>query len=496
MKKHKLINNKNNVKKELNVILNEMNDKHNYFYDYSLVDYKNNYTKIKIICPTHGMFEQSPRKHLSGQGCSKCGKEKTKNKLTKTNDSFKNEANIIFNYFYDYSLVDYENNNTKIKIICPTHGVFEQLPSNHLSGKGCIKCSYEKRGLNSRETYESFSEKSNLIHSNYYDYSLVEYETCKENINIICPKHGVFEVTPDSHINKSQGCVKCNIGNSKTQVEINYFLSTLGILFEDNNRVILNGKELDIYIPSHNIAIEFNGLYWHSELYKDNNYHLNKTIECEKQGIKLIHIFEDEWLHKQDIVKSRLMNILGLTSNKIYARKTVVREIDSTIAKKFCYSNHIQGYVNSKYKIGLYYDGELVSVMLFNLIRKNKTILIDNQIELVRFCNKLNTSVIGGADKLLKYFIKTYKPKEITSYADRRWSQGDLYNKLGFTFVHHSKPNYSYIIGNNRKHKSNYKKSNLIKDGFDGTKTEHEIMLSRSMYRIYDCGLKKYVLKF
>ena len=113
---------------------------------------------------------------------------------------------------------------------------------------------------------------------------------------------------------------------------------------------------------------------------------------------------------------------------------------------------------------------------------------------MVRFCNKLNTSVIGGADKLLKYFIRTHKPKNIISYADRRWSQGNLYEKLGFTFIHNSKPSYSYIINGVRKHKSNFKKETLVKQGFDANKTEHQIMLDRGIYRIYDCGLKKYSL--
>jgi hypothetical protein len=256
---------------------------------------------------------------------------------------------------------------------------------------------------------------------------------------------------------------------------------------------IISPNQLDIYIPSKKLAIEFNGLYWHNELHVDKNYHLNKTELCEKLGIQLIHIFEDEWLYKEDIVKSRLRNILGLTENKIFGRKCIIKEITPKESKEFLNKNHIQGSVNSKIKLGLYYEGELVSLMSFNHIRNNSN---DNSYDLVRFCNKLNTNIIGGADKLLKYFINNYKPKQIISYADRRWSQGNLYEKLGFNFIHYSKPNYFYIIGKNRKHKSNFKYKLLVKQGFDKNKKEHQIMIDRGIYRIYDCGVKKYELLF
>ena len=165
------------------------------------------------------------------------------------------------------------------------------------------------------------------------------------------------------------------------------------------------------------------------------------------------------------------------------------------LCKKFLDKNHIQGGVNSKIKLGLYYNDELVSLMTFGFLRKSMgTTSVDGSYELLRFCNKLDTSVIGAADKLLKHFVKTYKPKEIISYADKRWSQGDLYEKLGFNFTHDSKPNYWYIIGTNREYRYKYRKDVLVKEGYDSSKTEHHIMKSRGIYRIYDCGNKKYTL--
>jgi len=150
-------------------------------------------------------------------------------------------------------------------------------------------------------------------------------------------------------------------------------------------------------------------------------------------------------------------------------------------------SNHIQGHVNSSNKLGLYYNDELVSLMCF-IKRNNKN---ENFIELSRFCNKLDTSVIGAADKLLKHYIKKYKPVKIVSYADRRWSQGGLYDKLGFIKTNTIKPSYWYVIKDNRYHKFNFRKNKKTLLEF-GDKTEHEIMLEKKIYRIYDCGLLRF----
>ena len=295
-----------------------------------------------------------------------------------------------------------------------------------------------------------------------------------------------------------EGYELCSICNpigvksiSLAEKEIVEFIESLNVNVIENDTNILNGKELDIYIPSHNIAIEYNGLYWHSELFKDKNYHLNKTEVCDKKGIRLIHIFEDEWIYKQDIVKSRIKNLLGITPNKIYARKCEVKEVLSNEAREFLDKNHIQGFSKSKVKLGLYYNGELIGLMTFGLGRlimggKN------DEWELVRFCNKLDTTVIGGASKLLKYFIKNYQPKKIISYADRRWSNGGLYEKLNFKFTHNSKPNYWYINNDVREYRFKYRKSELIKHGYDSGKSEKDIMLELKKYRIYDCGNKKY----
>jgi hypothetical protein len=231
-------------------------------------------------------------------------------------------------------------------------------------------------------------------------------------------------------------------------------------------------------------------------LYKSNDYHLKKTEECEKQGIHLIHVFEDDWIYKQDIVKSRIMSLL-CKSEKIYARKCEIKEIkDNKLVKDFLETNHLQGYIGAKVKLGLYFEEKLVSLMTFGNLRKSMGKKSShNTYELIRFCNELNVNIIGGASKLLKYFVKNYKPEEIISYADRSWSQGNLYKKLGFEFVCKTRPNYYYVIDGHKKYRFSFRKDILVKNGYDPKKSEHQIMNDRKIYRIYDSGHLKFFFK-
>ena len=285
-------------------------------------------------------------------------------------------------------------------------------------------------------------------------------------------------------------CVPLLDLQSAKEKEINKFIKSIytGDIIE-NDRTILNGKELDIYLPEKKLAFEFDGLYWHSELYKDKDYHLNKTEICKENDIQLIHIFEDEWLYKQDIVKSRIRGLLGL-NERIFARKCEIKEVSYKDSEQFLNDNHIQGNCMSSYRYGLYYNNKLVSLMTFGKSR------FANEYELLRFCNKLNINVIGGASKLFKHFLSDHSEIiEIISFADRRWSIGNLYEKLGFKYSKTTPPSYFYIIDNIRYNRIDFQKHKLVKEGYDPNLSEHEIMLSRNIYRIYDCGNLKYVYK-
>ena len=317
-----------------------------------------------------------------------------------------------------------------------------------------------------------------------------------------CKNHMMFNIKYDDlynriHLGCENICTKCNPISKQSKIkenEVKELIKSLNVFYIKNNRKLLKGKEIDIYLPDHKIGIEFDGLYWHSNKFFLRDYHLNKTEECEKQGIQLLHIFEDEWIHKKEIVKSIIKSKLGIIENKIFARKCEIKEIDDNkLIRDFLETNHLQGFVGSKVKIGLFYNDELLSLMTFGKKRialGNKSQNIDNEYEMLRFCNKLNIQVIGGASKLLKYFIKKYQPKSILTFADRRYSNGNLYKELGFNHIENTEPNYWYFKKNEliRYHRFSFRKDKLIKEGYDFNKTEKEIMKEIGYYYIYDSG--------
>jgi hypothetical protein len=297
--------------------------------------------------------------------------------------------------------------------------------------------------------------------------------------------------------NNIRTCLNCNpvlSGRSQMEIDISSFISDHHSSVINNE--IIDGREIDIYLPELKLGFEFNGLYWHSELYKTRTFHLDKTNTCLNNGIQLIHIWEDDWTYKSNIVKSMIVNKLE-KSEKIYARKCEIKEIfDNKLVRDFLVENHIQGFVGSKVKIGLYFNDELVSLMTFGNLRKSLGQKSESgSWELLRFCNKLNTSVIGGASKLFKYFKDIYNPTEVISYSDISRSVGNMYEKLGFKLIHNSEPNYYYIIDGIRKHRFNFRKDKLIKEGNDPNLTEIEIMHQKGIYRIFDCGMQKWTYK-
>ena len=180
-------------------------------YGYTFSVYLSTHTKVSIHCPEHGMFEQSPNNHLNGYGCTSCGSLTSIKSRTKKQSHFINQAIVIHGDKYDYSKVDYVNNKTKIIIICPEHGVFEQSPNCHLSGNGCPGCA------DTKHTNESFIAKAREIHGDKYDYSLVNYINIMEKVSIHCPEHGMFEQTSNDHLSGAgcPGCAKSGFDRTK-----------------------------------------------------------------------------------------------------------------------------------------------------------------------------------------------------------------------------------------------------------------------------------------
>ncbi len=287
-------------------------------------------------------------------------------------------------------------------------------------------------------------------------------------------------------------CNKIESGSDSEKSILDFIRLNYNKNIVENCRDIISG-ELDIYLPDDSIAFEYNGVFWHSDRYKDRFYHLNKTKECLSLGIKLIHIWEDDWKYKTEIIKSRILNLLG-QSKRIWARNCTLKEISTKEAQDFLDKNHIQGGCVSKVRIGLFHKNILISLMTFGSLRRSLGhISKDGSYELLRFCNELNVSVVGGASKIFKYFLDRYVPKSVISYADRSWSNGGLYNRLGFSFGGETNPNYYWVVNGVRKNRFGYRKDILIREGFDPNLSEIEIMKSMGYNRIWDSGSLKFI---
>ena len=263
----------------------------------------------------------------------------------------------------------------------------------------------------------------------------------------------------------------------------------------ENTKRIIPPKELDIYIPKMKLAIEYNGLYWHDENHVDRNYHLTKTNMCNKKGMDLIHVFEDDWLYKKEIVKSMIASRLGIYKEKIFARKCQIKEIEKDQAKIFFDENHLQGFAYGDLYLGLMFNNELIQCICIN-----KKGWHDGNVELTRMVTKLNTQVVGGFSKLMKHISDYIEYKSITSYVYKAWFNGKGYIESGFKIVKENNPSYSYVVNGRRVHKSHFRKNKIKKmfergelKFYDSNKTEHEIMKENKIYRIYDCGTTKVI---
>ncbi len=245
-------------------------------------------------------------------------------------------------------------------------------------------------------------------------------------------------------------------------------------------------KELDIVLPDLNLAFECNGTYWHSDLNgRGRNYHLSKTTECSKIGIRLLHIWEHDWNLKKDVIQSRIKSLLT-SSDVIPARKTKVKEISKTEADIFVDTNHKQGKCSAAINLGLFYNEKLVSVMTFSKSRFSK-----HEYEMIRFCSSLGLRVMGGASKLFKFFTSNFKPNSVISYSDKMYNTGEVYRNLGFVYSHVSPPAYyytkDYITLESRIKFQKHKLSKLL-ENFDPDLSEWENMVLNGFDRVWDCG--------
>lgn len=354
-----------------------------------------------------------------------------------------------------------------------TPAVKQKCDETHLLRYG------RKRSSQSHMSLDVINQKNNieLMRHWYEDLKMPVYEIA-ESLNI-----GVSQLAV--HFKKN---LNINIHRhivSKPERELTEFLSQY-VVCETSNRKLLAPKELDIVIASKQLAIELDGIAWHTELRgKSRMYHSNKRRAAADAGYRLINILDIEWIDKNAICKSRLGSILGINKT-IGARHCTVEIVDHCEARAFLEANHIQGFCQSRVNLGLRRSGELVALMTMGSARYNK----QAQWELLRYVNLLNNNVVGGASKLFKYFVKHYNPSSVISYCDLRWNTGRLYQQLGFAHVKDSGPNYWYVQNRKIESRVRFQKHRLSKllQTFDPQKTEWENMVANGWDRYWDCG--------
>jgi len=411
--------------------------------------------------------------------------EECNDKIVKTN---------LNRYGVEYYSQTKECNDKIVKTNLNRYGVEHVLQNINILNK-LKQTNLEKYGVDIYKKSEESRYSYIISNNNYY----IKYiDNNRSLFKCDLNKDHEFEIHVDNfHSRNNQNiplCTICYPINDNKSIKEKILLEYIQSIY--NGEIISgyrDGIEIDIYLPEIKIGIEFNGLYWHSNKFKENYYHINKKEYFKGNDIDIKFIYEDDFDNNLDIIKSQINNWLGLSKTKIYARKTLIKKVSTEEYRDFLNQNHIQGFVASKLVYGLYYNNNLVSLMCFDK-KEGRLNMSENEWNLNRFCNLLNHQIIGGASKLLNHFIRENNPSRIISYADKDWSNGNLYKVLGFKLVNESKPDYKYIVDNIRKSKQNFTKSKLQKLGHDISLTESQIMDNLGINKIYDCGKMKFEL--
>lgn len=522
------------------------NTKHNSKYSYVEDTYSKTSKKVGIICPEHGLFYQNASSHLTGCGCPLCN-----GGIGTTKEKYIKKAILIHGNYYDYSKIEYINAKTKICIMCPRHGEFWQEADSHLYGKGCPKCkssileSMVINILNKNKIFYQFQYKLDGMGKKSYDFYLPDTKLIIE-----CQGEQHFvpvnfrKNSDDGNVNKDftkrvdLDYEKYNVA-IKHGIKVIYF--TLPKLFKDKNvninlpfyfdkKVFQHTDDLLLYINSleksahidNNNNVLFrdylmnisNDFIFQDGAFVNKNYKIY-LIECHsnerdtlnsisrinrKRDYDSIFIFEDEWINNKELVKNKLKHLIKMNSNlpKIGARKCTIIEINKDLERDFLNKYHIQGNGQSTVAYGAFYNDELVGVMAFKKLFKNR-----NEYELTRFTTNYTYIFQGLGSKMLSHFINNYNPNSIVSFADKRWTtdkDNNLYTKLGFSLEYQTYPDYRYynetVDRYKRFHKFNFRKQILNKKyGLDLSLTETEMVKILGYDRIWDCGLLKYKLE-
>jgi hypothetical protein len=357
------------------------------------------------------------------------------------------------------------------------------------STKLCKKCTYQLIANKTKHTQTTIST-FNVLNPEEY----INIKT--KNMKYLCDKCGNEYITNiDTLANKRNSkhfCETCSVSTSSHELEIVEFIKSIySKEVEQNTRDIIPPLELDIYLPDLKLAIELNGVYWHSAQFKSPQYHRIKYNACRAQGIKLLQFWDIDWINNSELIKSMLSTQIVKRNKKVFARNCKILEVSLSDAIPFLNKNHIQGFGSAPtITLGLYINEELQAVMCF----KKTT---DTVYDLTRFCTLQGITVVGGASRLLKHFIVTHTHEEITSFSDNMYSDGGLYKTLGFSKVQEVPVDYKYLDNSTLNHKFGYRHSKLVNklEAYNSTLSEYQNCLNHGIQRVYDSGKIKWSLK-
>jgi hypothetical protein len=458
-------------------------------YTYSKAIYLNSKTKLIITCSKHGDFEQSPEFHLKSIGCQKCANISRSKNLKSNLDEFLSRARLIHkDKGYDYSKAAYTEAKEKLTITCLVHGDFEQTPHKHLFGRGCPKCAIVKNSSKQKTGIEKFLEQADLIHKDKnYNYSKSIYVDAKVKLIIVCPTHGEFKQTPDSHLNGKSGCPKCTGQISKPELLITDFINNLGQSVKTNKALSNNSLlRYDIIVESKKLVIEFNGVYWHSIANRERDYHIKKRELAESLGYEMLSIWQDDYESKKDKIEALLRRKLLGAPHRIFARKTSLLKLTPKQALAFHSEHHLQETkpATAGMHYALAYDNKIIAAASF-----------DKTGVLHRYTIKIDTALIGGMAKLIAAYRADVGNVPITTYCDKDYFSGGLYAATGFKKVSETLQ-LTYLHRNRRVRRENFMKHKLpgLFGEVDMTKTEMQICLENKVYACFNSGVEKLVL--
>lgn len=479
--------------------LSRFAQKHGDRYTYIESDIRGADKKITILCARHGPFSQTPTMHANGNGCPKCANEETGERNSTGTAALIEAFRQAHGERYDYSLVKSTRVSQKAEIVCRKHGAFKQLAADHMQGRGCRQCYAETIGERDRKPHDALIAQFIEVHGERYDYSLVEYKGNKQRIKIVCPDHGEFEQIASDHLNGSV-CPKCvNMRDPKANREIYDFILSLGVEPVREYQPFDDRRAIDVYVPSCRVGIEHNGLVWHSEKFhpKPRTHLIKKHRDANAAGIRLINIMSDEWMFRREACESMIRHALGKSEN-VHGRQCQFSLLDGTDqrAKALLDQHHIQGAANCSFYGALEHGGELVMVAAFRVLRSHRTNTDATRWELARMASSVH--VRGGASKIMRNVLKR-RPDihHVTTYYDHRlFNGGTVYEHMGFTKTKEYGPDYHYVVGMHRKHKSLFQKARIAKQfGVDMSgKTERDAMIELGYFRVWDCGRSRYEL--